>query len=72
MSVETMLAFSRRLDLPLDFLMFGKLSEQDKKTQSEEDAALLHILSQCPPAQKKYALRLLKLFLASMNHLPIE
>lgn len=67
MSIETMLAFSLQLDFPLDYMMFGKISEKDAMIQTDEEAALTHILLQCSPSQKEYALRLLKLFIASMN-----
>lgn len=67
MSIETMLSFSTQLDLPLDYLMFGKLSEKDVPVQTEEKSAITHMLSKCSPMQKEYALRLLKLFIASMN-----
>lgn len=67
MSIETMLAFSQQLDLPLDYMMFGKLPEQDAMAQTDEETALIHIISQCSPSQHDYAIRLLKLFIASMN-----
>lgn len=68
MSIETMLAFSKRLDMPLDYMMFGTASEADILQQTNEEASIVHIISQCPPPQKEYAIRLLKLFIASMNN----
>lgn len=68
MSIETMLAFSHHLDLPLDYLMFGKLTEIDTPTQTNEESAIIHIISKCSPTEKEYAIRLLKLFIASMNN----
>ncbi len=67
MSIETMLSFSTKLDLPLDYLMFGKLSEKDVPVQTDEKSAIIHTLSECSPVQKEYVIRLLKLFIASMN-----
>lgn len=67
MSIETMLAFSQQLDLPLDYMMFGRLEEKDFMAQTDEETAIIHIISQCSPSEKQYALRLLKLFIASMR-----
>lgn len=67
MSVETMLAFSKQLDLPLDYMMFGQLTDSEAMIQTNEEAAITHIISNCTPSQKEYAIRLLKLFIASMN-----
>lgn len=67
MSIETMLAFSQQLDLPLDYLMFGELTEKDEDIQTNEESAIIHLISQCSPLQKEYAIRLLKLFISSMN-----
>lgn len=72
MSIETMIAFSHQLDIPLDYMMFGKISENDIQVQTNEESALIHILSQCTPNQRIYALRLLKLFIASMNTSTLE
>ena len=67
MSVETMLALSSHLDMSLDYMMFGETSEAEMKRQKDDELAILHILSTCNNAQRDYALRLLKLFIASMN-----
>ena len=67
LSIETMLAFSRSLDMPLDYMMFGTASAEELSTQANEEASVLHIISNCSPTQREYALRLLKLFIASMN-----
>ena len=67
MSIETMLAFSRSLDMPLDYMMFGTASAEELSTQANEEASVLHIISNFSPTQREYALRLLKLFIASMN-----
>ena len=67
MSIETMLAFSKTLDMPLDYMMFGTASEAELSMQTSEEASILHIISTCSPTQREYALRLLKLFIASMN-----
>lgn len=67
MSVETMLALSSQLDMTLDYMMFGEASAEELARQEQDEAAILHILSKCTPRQHEYALRLLKLYIASMN-----
>ena len=67
MSVETMLALSSHLDMSLDYMMFGEESEEEKERQKNDELTILHIISTCSETQRAYALRLLKLFIASMN-----
>lgn len=67
MSVETMLALSQSLDMPLDYMMFGIASEEVVKNQSDNILSILGILSNCDEKKQSYALRLLKLFVASMS-----
>lgn len=67
MSIETMLAISDILDMSLDFLMFGELDEEEQARQERDELALAHLLSKCTDRERDYALRLLKLFIASMN-----
>lgn len=67
MSVETMLAMADSLDMSLDYMMFGESSPEELTRQKCDEAALIHILSGCNERQRKYALRLLKLFIASLD-----
>ncbi len=67
MSVETMLALSECLDMKLDYMMFGEASEEEMARQERDELAILHILSRCTERQREYAIRLLKLYIASMN-----
>lgn len=67
MSVETMLAIADNLDMSLDYLMFGELSEEELARQERDEMALAHLLSKCTDKERDYALRLLKLYIASMN-----
>lgn len=67
MSIETMLAISDILDMSLDFLMFGELDEEEQARQERDELALAHLLSKCTDRERDYALRLLKLYIASMN-----
>lgn len=67
MSVETMLSIADNLDMSLDYMMFGEASQEELARQEHDESALIHILSKCSDRQREYALRLLKLYIASMN-----
>lgn len=65
MSIETMIALSKAMDMPLDYLMFGKIAEEDEKTQHDEVLMILNQLNDCPDEMRDYAVQLLRLFLAA-------
>lgn len=67
MSVETMLSMADNLDMSLDYMMFGESSEDELERQKNDEMALIHILSKCNSRQREYAIRLLKLYVASLN-----
>lgn len=67
MSVETMLSMSDSLDMSLDYMMFGEATDAELKRQKNDEIALIHILSKCNDHQREYALRLLKLYIASLT-----
>lgn len=67
MSVETMLAIADSLDMTLDNLMFGEFSAEELARQEQDELAIAHLLSKCTDREREYALRLLKLYIASMN-----
>ena len=67
MSIETMISLSYNLDISLDYIIFGSLTEDEIARQNDDQLALLHILSKCNDRQLLYAIKLLKLFLASME-----
>jgi transcriptional regulator with XRE-family HTH domain len=67
MSTETMLAISKCLDMSLDYMMFGEQTDEEAKRQENDELAVIHILSRCSKQQRDYAIRLLKLYIASMQ-----
>ena len=67
MSVETMLSMSDSLDMSLDYMMFGDAPAEELVRQQNDEIALIHILSKCSDRQREYAIRLLKLYVASLN-----
>ena len=68
MSVETMLSLADHLDMSLDYMMFGDISDEELARQEQDEASLVHILAKCAPRQREYAIRLLKLYIASMDY----
>lgn len=67
MSVETMLAIADNLDMTLDYMMFGEASQEELARQKHDENVLIHLLSKCTDRQRDYAIRLLKLYIASMT-----
>lgn len=67
MSIETMLSLADNLDMSLDYLMFGDAPTEELARQKDDEIALIHILSKCTDRQREYAIRLLKLYVASLS-----
>lgn len=65
MSIETMLSFSKVLHLPLDYMIYGEASTDYLSHITDETTAILEQLDSCDKRQRKYALRLLQLFIAA-------
>ena len=68
MSIETMLSISKALDMSLDYMMFGEVSEIEKEWQQKDALTLIHIIEKAPATQRIYAIRLLKLFIAAIGN----
>lgn len=65
MSVETLMALSETLDISLDYIIYGKNTEENGyPEQTAEVSAILTMLNNSEQRERVYALRLLKLFLA--------
>lgn len=67
MSIETMIAISKALDMTLDYMVFGESSEIEAARQEQSEIALIHAISHCPENKRIYAIRLLQVFLAAMD-----
>lgn len=67
MSAETIIAISTALDMSLDYMIFGKTSELEQARQEQTEMALLHAISKCSERQRMYAIRMLQLFLTTMD-----
>ena len=73
MSVETLMAISNVLDLSLDYVIYGKTqSSDDKLSLTNEVVAIMKLLNNSSEKKRKYALRMLKLFLVACDDLPDE
>lgn len=79
MSIETMLAFSKHLNMSLDYMMYGVGVEELKPdislTMSEEEADTLYLeqmqmnqlLTQCNHREYAYAMRMMEVFVDAMR-----
>lgn len=66
MSVETLMAISASLNMSLDYIIYGIDSTRNDKCQhTEEVAAIVNMLDCAQKRNRKYALDILKLFLAA-------
>lgn len=63
MSVETLMALSKSLNMSLDYLIFGKETDENIEKHETEVFAIIDMLDHCSDRKRQYAMRLLKLFL---------
>lgn len=63
MSVETLLKICSALDMSMDYVIRGKVYGEEAAKQSDEVMAILSILNNVSENKRKYALRMLPLFL---------
>lgn len=69
MSVETLMALAKALDMSLDYIVYGvTVSEKEKLQHSDEVTAVMEALNSLPERQHDYALRMLKLFLSAQGY----
>lgn len=78
MSVETMLAFAKHLNMSLDYMMYGNKQDPAKKettTEIKEEPApptkerlkMNQLLDSCDQHQMSYALRLMEVFVDAIS-----
>lgn len=68
MSIETLLALSKTLNMSADYILFGDMEGKDSKINTEETEAVIGLLNTCTKRNREYALRMLKLFLLACNN----
>ena len=66
MSVETLLALAKTLDLSLDYIILGE-GKDGAEAHKDEVAVILDLIDRCQDKRRDYAMRLLKLFLAALD-----
>lgn len=68
MSIETMLSLSASLNLSLDYMVYGIISETKETSELlQEQQAVIDLLGKCSEQKRKYALELLKLFMKACD-----
>ena len=73
MSIETLMSISEILDLSLDYVVYGNTkSSREDLSHTDEVFAILELLNNSSERKRKYALRMLKLFLVACDDLPEE
>ena len=65
MSVETLMALSHTLNMPMDYIILGReYGENPEKKHEDEIVAVLDILDKCPEKQRASILKIIKIFIA--------
>ena len=67
MSIETLLSLSQTLNMSPDYILFGKSDRNKQITHTDEVEAIMGLLDKCTENNRKYALQMLKLFLAACS-----
>ena len=66
MSIETLMSLSTALYMSLDYIIYGKTSdEKEEKKNIEETTAIIGMLDSSDLRTRQYALNMLKLFFAA-------
>ncbi|MBD5479229.1 MAG: helix-turn-helix transcriptional regulator [Lachnospiraceae bacterium] len=66
MSIETLMGLSTSLDMSLDYIIYGKTSdEKEEKKNREETTAIIGMLDSSDIRTRQYALNMLKLLFAA-------
>lgn len=66
MSVETLMALSHTLNMPMDYIILGReYGENPEKKHEDEIVAVLDILDKCPEKQRASILKIIKIFISS-------
>lgn len=68
MSIETLLALSKTLNMSADYILFGDTEGKDCKKNTDETEAIVGLLNTCTKRNREYALRMLKLFLLACSN----
>lgn len=67
MSIETLMALSKVLDMKLDYIIYGYISESNVESHTDEVRALIELINSADMRTQKNALNLLRLFLTAIT-----
>ena len=67
MSIETLLALSETLNMSLDYIILGT-NNTDSSNHTDESLAVISLLNKCDERTRRYALRMLKIFLIACRN----
>lgn len=68
MSIETIMALSSTLNMSVDYILKGDTSNRSADVHTDEVTVVIDMLDTCSTRNRKYALRMLKLFLTVCNN----
>ena len=68
MSLETLLALSYVLDMSLDYIILGKMRNDQETIHTDEVLAIMGLLDNYSSKSREYALKLLRLFLVACQN----
>lgn len=69
MSVETLMALSHTLNMPMDYIILGReYGENPERKHEDEIIAVLDILDKCPEKQRASILKIIKIFISSCRN----
>lgn len=68
MSVETLMALCEELNMTMDYLIYGEITEEEAAKQKEETGVIMSMLEHCSSRKRKYAKEMLKLFLIACDN----
>lgn len=67
MSIETLLALSETLNMSLDYIILGT-NNTDSGNHTDESLAVISLLNKCDERTRRYALKMLKIFLIACRN----
>lgn len=68
MSIETLMALSSALNMSVDYILSGDTQKENTQKHTDETSAIIDMLDACTIRNRKYALRILKIFLACCSN----
>lgn len=67
MSTETLISLSHVLNMSIDYIIYGVTTKDSDMIHTDEVMAIMNLLDNCTTKRRKYALDLLKIFIAASD-----